>query len=449
MRRVLVANRGEIAVRVIRACHDEGIEAVAVYSEADADALHVRLADAAVLVGPAPAAESYLRQEALIEAARSAGADAVHPGYGFLSENADFARRVEQAGLIWIGPPADVIERMGNKAAARALAISAGVPVVPGTEVLVDVAEARAEAARIGYPVLLKAAEGGGGKGIREIRGEEELAVAFEEVVREVTAAFGAASLYLEKSLTEVRHIEVQLIGDRHGSIVHLFERDCSLQRRRQKVVEEAPAYGLPDETRAALHRYAVALGSALSYSSAGTVEFLVDADGGIYFIEVNTRIQVEHGITEMITGVDVCAEQLRVAAGAPLSFAQSDLAVSGHAIEARINAENPAFHFLGSPGVIEYCRVPGGIGVRVDTFIETGVTVQPYYDSLIAKVMVHAPTRAAARRRLDRALDELEVTGIATTAGVIRRINEQEWFSEADYSTVTLEGTLPALIGA
>lgn len=447
MKRVLVANRGEIAVRIVRACHDAGIEAAAVYSEVDAEALHVRLADDSVLLGPAPAVESYLKQDALIEAARQTDADAIHPGYGFLSENAEFAQRVIEAGLIWVGPSPEVIKRMGNKSAARELAITAGVPVVPGSGVLNSVVEARAAADKIGYPVLLKAAEGGGGKGIRAIESEDKLESAYSEVVREVTAAFGTASLYLEKSLVDVRHVEVQVLGDEHGNFVHLHERDCSVQRRRQKVVEEAPAPGLAAETRTALHRYALDLAREMSYSSAGTVEFLVDRDGGIYFIEVNTRIQVEHGITELVTGVDICAEQLHIAAGGRLRFAQEDVAVSGHSLEVRINAENPSFQFLGSPGVIEYCRLPAGTGVRVDTFIESGVAIQPHYDSLIAKVMVHAATRGEARRRLARALDELKVSGIATTTQVIRNVNRQAWFEDAAYSTVTLEENLSSLI--
>ena len=449
MRRVLIANRGEIAVRVIRACRDLGIESVAVYSDADAEALHVKLADAAVRIGAAPSAESYLNIEAILGAARSAGADGVHPGYGFLSENADFARQVQAAGLTWIGPTADVIERMGDKAQARAMAISAGVPVVPGTGVLADLTAARSAAAELGYPVLLKAAEGGGGKGIRQVADESELGQAFDEATREVTAAFGAASLYLEKSLTEVRHIEVQLLGDTAGNVVHLHERDCSLQRRRQKIVEEAPAPDLPESVRAEVHRYAVELGRAMGYTSAGTVEFLVAADGGIYFIEVNARIQVEHGITELITGVDVCAAQLRIAAGETIGFSQHDVQVSGHAIELRVNAENPNFHFLGSPGTITSCRLPLGPGIRVDTYIESGAVVQPHYDSLIAKVMAVAPDRESAVARLRRALNELTIDGVLTTAAVGDAILASDWLGSGNYSTTTLESALADLVAA
>ena len=447
MKRVLVANRGEIAVRIIRACHDTGIEAIAVYSDVDRDALHVQLADQAVHIGKAAAPESYLNQEALIAAAREGKADAVHPGYGFLAENAQFAALVQQEGFIWVGPGADIIDRMGDKAQARALAIEADVPVVPGSDVLRDLAHATDEASRLGYPVLLKAAEGGGGKGIRAVHNESELQQALLEAVREVTAAFGAANIYLEKSLSNVRHIEVQILGDQSGNIVHLHERDCSIQRRRQKVVEEAPAPNLAPQTRRKLHEYAVTLAQKMEYVSAGTVEFLVDNDGGIYFIEVNARIQVEHGITEMVTGIDICVEQLRVAFGSVLSFTQAGVTVTGHAIEARINAENPAFHFVGSPGKIEYCRTPSGPGIRVDTFVETGTTVQPHYDSLIAKVMVHAPTREQASLRMNRALDEMIITGISTTTSVIQNVVSTTWFDEADYSTETLEKTLPTLI--
>ncbi|GAA1700018.1 acetyl-CoA carboxylase biotin carboxylase subunit [Microcella alkalica] len=405
------------------------------------------LADDAVRIGPAPAQDSYLNQDTLIAAAMQMECDALHPGYGFLSENAGFAARVIEAGLIWIGPSPEVIDRMGDKAQARAFAVSCGVPVVPGSDVLNDLDEARAAALKIGYPVLLKAAEGGGGKGIRLITSESELELAYESAIREAQAAFGRASIYVEKALSDVRHIEVQILGDQHGNCIHLVERDCSLQRLRQKVVEEAPAPTLSDDTRAALHAYALDLAHAMSYSSAGTVEFLVDADGGVYFIEVNARVQVEHGITEMITGVDICVEQLRSAFGAPLSIDQASVAVRGHAIEVRVNAENPDFHFLGSPGEISYCRLPAGPGVRVDTFIETGVTIHPYYDSLIAKIMCIGADRDEAIRRLTRALDEAVIDGVVTTLPVTRQLVSQSWFAEADYATHTLEKNLSTLL--
>lgn len=443
--RVLIANRGEIAVRIIRACRDLGYTSIAVHSDVDKDAEHVRLADEAIEIGEAPAAKSYLNQDRILAAALSARADAVHPGYGFLSENADFATKVAAAGLLWVGPPAEVIRKMGDKASARRAAMVANVPLVPGTDVLEGIDAALGAAEMLGYPVLVKAAGGGGGKGIRPAGNPEELTVAFSEARREVEAAFGDPSLYLEKAMIDVRHIEVQVLADAGGNVVHLFERDCSIQRRRQKVVEEAPAPTLTTEMRTEICDAAVRLARSVSYVSAGTVEFLVDANENLYFIEMNTRIQVEHGISELITGVDLVQEQLRIAFGQSLSMSQDQVKVKGAAIEVRINAENPDFHFMGSPGEISACVFPAGPGVRVDSGVNSGSTVQPYYDSMVAKVMTHGADRAMALARAKRALAELSIDGVCTTTTFVSGLIKQEWFSEARYNTTTLESVLDA----
>jgi acetyl-CoA carboxylase biotin carboxylase subunit len=417
VQRVLVANRGEIAVRVVRACRELGLGTVAVYSTADQDALHVRLADESVCIGPPHARDSYLNVQALLGAAKKAGADAVHPGYGFLAENARFAAACEDAGLVWIGPAPAVIEEMGDKAVARRLAEQAGVPTVPGTDGVVSPDGALGIAREIGYPVMVKAAAGGGGRGIRTAGSEEELATVLTDAQREADAAFGDSSVYLEKLLVGARHVEVQVLGDTRGNVVHLFERECSLQRRRQKLFEESPSPALDDAAREAIAGAAVRLARAVGYTSAGTLEFLLDSSGAFYFIEMNTRIQVEHPVTEMVTGVDLVKEQLRVAAGEPLSVAQEDVRLDGAAIEFRINAEDPERMFLPSPGEITALELPGGPGVRVDTAAYAGWRVPPFYDSLVAKLIVWGRDRDEAMARGRRALTELRVDGIKTTA--------------------------------
>jgi acetyl-CoA carboxylase biotin carboxylase subunit len=415
--RVLVANRGEIAVRVIRACRELGLGTVAVYSTADQDALHVRLADEAVCIGPPHARDSYLNVQALLAAASQAGAHAVHPGYGFLAENARFAAACEDAGLVWVGPAPGVIEELGDKAVARRLAGQAGVPTVPGTDGVVSAEGALAIAHEIGYPVMVKAAAGGGGRGIRTAGSDEELAAVLADARREAEAAFGDDSVYLEKLLVGARHVEVQVIGDTHGNVVHLFERECSLQRRRQKLFEESPSPALDDDAREAIADAALRLARAVGYTSAGTLEFLLDSSGAFYFIEMNTRIQVEHPVTEMVTGVDLVKEQLRVAAGERLSFRQEDVQIDGAAIELRINAEDPERMFLPSPGEITALELPGGPGVRIDTAAYSGWRVPPFYDSLVAKLIVWGRDRGEAMARGRRALHELRVDGIKTTA--------------------------------
>ena len=409
MQKVLIANRGEIALRVIRACRELDLQTVAVFSTADQDALHVRRADEAVCIGPPHARESYLNVEAMLQAARQSGADAVHPGYGFLAENADFAAACRDEGLVFVGPSPDAIEAMGDKVAARRLAARAGAPTIPGTEGTTSVEEALEVAGEIGYPVLIKAAAGGGGRGIRAARAEEELAELLAQAAMEADAAFGDGSLYLEKLLVDARHVEVQVLGDTHGNLIHFFERECSLQRRRQKLFEESPSPALDADTRDAMTGAALGIAAAVGYENAGTIEFLLDRDGAFYFIEMNTRIQVEHPVTELVTGVDLVKEQLRVARGEPLSVRQDEVAVTGAAIEVRINAEDPERDFLPSPGEITALELPGGPGVRVDTAAYAGYHVPPFYDSLVAKLIC-----AVARTR--RALEEFVVGGIRTT---------------------------------
>lgn len=429
--KVLIANRGEIAIRIIRACRELGLPTVAVYSEADADAWHVELADTAVAIGPAPAARSYLNQEAILAAAARTGADAVHPGYGFLSENPDFVHAVTAAGLTFIGPPAAVVQTMGRKDAARAAAASAGLPVIPGSGgTFASADEALAVAEQIGYPVLLKAAGGGGGRGIRAAHNAEELRQVFDSAQDEATAAFGAGALYLEKFIPRARHIEVQVLADHHGNVIHLGERECSLQRRRQKVLEEAPCPALNPEQRRQMCQAAVDLARSVGYASAGTVEFLFDESAGrFYFLEMNTRLQVEHPVTEMLTGVDIVAEQLRIAAGQPLSLAQDAVRSSGHAIECRINAEDPDRRLFPSTGVITALQVPHGPWMRLDHMARTGMKVAPYYDSLLGKLVVWGTSRTEAIRRMQRCLAEFSVTGIKTTAPL-----HQEVLAAADF---------------
>ncbi|WP_214368416.1 acetyl-CoA carboxylase biotin carboxylase subunit [Pseudonocardia sp. H11422] len=447
MKRLLVANRGEIAVRIIRAARDLGIETVAVHSAADAAAAHVRLADAAVDIGPAPATKSYLVAEAILTAARESGADAVHPGYGFLSERAAFAAAVADAGLTFVGPDAPVIEQMGDKVRARQVARAAGVPTVPGTEDgVADVDAAAAAAADIGYPLMLKAAAGGGGRGIRVVADEKELRAGFPTASAEAAGAFGDGRMYLERFVRRARHVEVQVLGD-GSDAVHLFERECSLQRRRQKVIEEAPAPGIGADVRAEMTAAAVRLCRQVGYRSAGTCEFLVDDDTGeFFFIEMNTRIQVEHPTTELITGVDLVAEQLRIAAGEPLRLAQADVMARGHALEFRICAEDPDRGFLPAPGKVARVSLPAGPWVRVDTWLDPGCQISPFYDSLLAKVIVWGEDRPSALRRARRALGEFAVEGVPTTAGLLTTVLDEPWFEAGDFHTGTLEHWLERL---
>ncbi len=417
IKKLLIANRGEIAVRIVRAAKEMGIQTVQVYSLADTESLAVRMADEAVEIGPPHAAKSYLNPDAILDAARASGADAVHPGYGFLSENAAFAEAVEKAGLTFVGPRPETIARLGDKAAARAAAEAAGVPTVPGSSgVIEDPDDARACADAIGYPVMIKAAAGGGGRGIKIAENADDLATMVPQARAEAAAAFGDGGLYLEKLVRNARHIEVQVLGDGVDA-VHFYERECSLQRRRQKVWEEAPSMALDDDTRQALCESALGLARSVGYRGAGTLEFLYDdPTGAFYFIEMNTRIQVEHPVTEMVTGFDLVAEMIRIASGEALAISQSDVSLSGHAIECRINAENPAMDFLPNPGAVTAYRAPVVPGVRFDTMLYEGYEIPPFYDSLLGKLIVSAETREAAMDRMAAALAELCVEGIHTT---------------------------------
>ncbi|MBB83784.1 MAG: acetyl-CoA carboxylase biotin carboxylase subunit [Deltaproteobacteria bacterium] len=439
-KKILIANRGEIAVRVVRACREMGIASVSVYSEADTDALHARLADEAVCCGPPRATESYLDIAKIVSIAKETGADAVHPGYGFLSENADFAKAVTDAGITFIGPTPEVIAAMGLKIAARERMIAAGVPVVPGGDRIEDPAEAAQAAEAMGYPVLVKASAGGGGRGMRRVDGPEELEAALERAASEAEAAFGDGAVYLEKFVDGPRHIEFQVMSDAHGHTIHLGERECSIQRRHQKLVEESPAYGMTDEVRAAMGDAAVRAAEAVGYVGAGTVEFLMDASGSWYFLEMNTRIQVEHPVTEAVTGVDLVQTQIRMAAGEKLELAQSQVALSGHAIEVRIYAEDPDKGFIPSPGPIVGWRAPEGAGIRLDTGFEGGQTVTPHYDPMIAKLIVHADTRAAAIDQLAAALDDYVIAGIRTGLPFLRRVCENAVYRKGQYDTAFIE---------
>jgi acetyl-CoA carboxylase biotin carboxylase subunit len=422
-KKILVANRGEIAVRVMRACREMGIGTVAVYSEADRKSLHVRYADEALALGPAPASESYLRIDRVVEAARAAGAEAIHPGYGFLSENPAFARAVAEAGLTFVGPPPEAMELLGSKTAARELAIGAGLPVVPGSENLQSPEQARQVAKQIGFPVMLKASAGGGGKGMRLVRSGEELESAWRNARSEAQNAFGDPSLYVEKLIERPRHVEIQILGDRHGNLLHLGERECSLQRRHQKVMEECPSPMMDETLRKRMGETAVRIGKLAGYWNAGTVEFLLDAERNYYFLEVNARLQVEHPVTELVSGLDLVKEQMRVATGEPLGFRQEDLSLRGAAIECRISAEDPARDFFPSPGTITTLRAPSGPGVRNDSGVYEGWRVPLEYDPLIAKLIVWGRDREEAVVRLGRALAEYEVGGIETNISFFQRV--------------------------
>lgn len=449
LKRVLIANRGEIALRILRACRESGIETVAVYSQADAEALHVQLATKAVCIGPAPAAQSYLNQQALLTVAKAMQCDGIHPGYGFLSENAEFADACAEAGLIFIGPSGNTIRRAGAKSAARELMRKAGVPVTPGSDgTLKSVEEALEVAERVGYPVLLKASSGGGGRGIRRCDSAHQLPAAYAQAKAEAMACFGDDSLYLEKLVLWPRHIEFQILADKHGHVVHLGDRDCSIQRRNQKLIEEAPAWCLTPELRERMGQAAVRAAKAMGYESAGTVEFLLDKDGQhFYFMEMNTRVQVEHGVTEMVTGIDIVREQLRIASGLPLSVSQKNVRFSGHAIECRINAEDPHRDFCPSPGKVEFVHFPGGHGVRVDSALYNGCSLSPWYDSLIAKVLAAAPTRLEAIKRMRRCLEEFMLEGVATNAELSYQILYYPAFIRGAYTTAFLEENLPELL--
>ena len=446
--KILIANRGEIAVRIIRACREMGIETVAVYSEADKEALHTQLADEAVCIGPAQASESYLNMQNLISAALVSGADAIHPGFGFLSENAKFAELCEQCEITFIGPDSKVIGKMGNKTEARATMIAAGIPVIRGTNgAVLDLEEGKKEAARIGYPVIIKAALGGGGKGMRTAQSEEEFESCFVTARKEAEKAFGDGTMYIEHFVEHPRHIEFQILADSYGNIVHLGERDCSIQRNHQKMIEECPCAALSDELRKKMGETAVKAARAAGYTNAGTVEFLLEKDGTFYFMEMNTRIQVEHPVTECVTGIDLIKEQIRVAAGEPLSVSQEDIQIKGHAIECRINAENPKKHFMPCPGRITNVHIPGGNGVRVDTHIYNDYKVPANYDSMLMKLIVYDKDRASAIAKMRSALGEVIIEGIETNIDFQYEILENEAFQKGDTDTGFIEKYFPDYI--
>ena len=444
--RILIANRGEIALRIIRACREMGIESVAVYSQADRDSAHVRYADHAFCIGAPKSADSYLYAERLISVAEVSGAEAVHPGYGFLAENARFNEMCRENDFDFIGPTPNAMEQLGDKNTARAVAIAADVPVVPGSDgLLTDEEHAVTTAKEIGFPVLIKATAGGGGKGMRVAESEESLRTALQQAQAEAQAAFGNAGVYLEKFVQQPRHVEVQVIADNHGNVCHLYERDCSVQRRHQKLIEESPSPLLSDKTRQAICEAAVRMVKQADYQNAGTVEFIVDKDDNFYFIEVNARIQVEHPVTEMVTGIDLIQSQIRVASGAQLPFKQEDIKLNGAAMECRINAENPNRNFQPCPGNIKELFVPGGLGVRFDSHVQAGYTVPPFYDSMIGKLIVHKPTREEAIACMIRSLEELHVKGIETTASFQIRVLKEQKFIDGTVDTKWVERELLA----
>jgi len=439
--KILVANRGEIAIRVMRTAREMGIKTVAVYSEADRNALHVRYADEAILIGPPPSAESYLRMDKILQAAKDTRAEAIHPGYGFLSENAAFAKRVEEAGLIFIGPSSDAIELMGSKLAAKAAVAKFGVPLVPGTaEPITSIIKAKKISKEIGYPILIKASAGGGGKGMRIVEKEDDFEEQMDRATSEARSAFGDGSVFIEKYVVKPRHIEFQILGDQQGNVVHLFERECSIQRRHQKVVEEAPSAILTPDKRKSMGEAAINVARACGYYSAGTVEFILDENLDFYFLEMNTRLQVEHPVTESITGLDLVQLQIQIASGESLPFAQSDLKITGHAIEVRVYAEDPSNNFLPDIGKLSTYNPPQGPGVRVDDGFEQGMEIPFYYDPMIAKLIAYAQTREKAIARMIRAIEEFEITGIQTTLGFCRFVMEHNAFTSGNFDTRFVE---------
>ncbi|WP_229374541.1 acetyl-CoA carboxylase biotin carboxylase subunit [Fibrella rubiginis] len=435
--KILVANRGEIALRVMRTAREMGIKTVAIFSEADRNALHVRYADEAVCVGPAPSSESYLRGDAIIEVCRRLGVDAIHPGYGFLSENANFARQVREAGLLFIGPSPESIEVMGSKLAAKAAVADYDIPMVPGTpSAITDRAEAKLISAKIGYPILIKASAGGGGKGMRVVESDADFDEQMDRAVSEAISSFGDGSVFIEKYVTSPRHVEIQVLGDQHGNIIHLFERECSVQRRHQKVVEEAPSAILTPEIREAMGQAAVGVARACNYYGAGTVEFIVDANLNFYFLEMNTRLQVEHPVTELITGVDLVEQMIYIAEGKPLTIKQEDLQIKGHAVEIRVYAEDPANNFLPDVGTLDTYVRPQGNGVRVDDGFEQGMAIPIYYDPMIAKLITYGDDRAAAIQKMIRAIDEYQISGVQTTLGFCRFVMNHDAFRSGQFDT-------------
>ena len=439
--KLLVANRGEIALRIMRSVREMGIKTVAVFSEADRQALHVRFADEAICIGSPPSSESYLRMEKILAAAKACGADAIHPGYGFLSENENFANAVKEAGLIFIGPSAESIELMGSKLAAKTAVAKFGVPLVPGTsEPISDVKTAKKIAAEIGYPVLIKASAGCGGKGMRMVENEDEFLEQMDRAVSEATSAFGDGSVFIEKYVSRPRHIEFQIFGDQHGNVVHLFERECSIQRRHQKVIEEAPSSILTHELRKKMGEAAVNVARAANYYNAGTVEFLVDEKLNFYFLEMNTRLQVEHPVTEEITGLDLVKLQIKVAEGEKLPFQQGDLKINGHAIEVRVYAEDPVNNFLPDIGILKTYKRPQGHGIRVDDGFEQGMSIPFYYDPMIAKMICSAETREVAIEKMIRAINEFEITGLETTLGFCKFVIQHEAFRSGNFDTMFIE---------
>ncbi len=440
--KVLIANRGEIAVRIIRACRELGIATVAVFSEPDREALHTQLADEAVCIGPAKAQDSYLNMQNIISAAVLTNAQAIHPGFGFLSENSIFAEMCEECNIKFIGPDAKTIDEMGNKSHARDLMIKAGVNVIPGSDGTVESVEAAYELAdKLGYPVMIKASAGGGGKGIRIAHSKDELKNAYESAKLETSLAFGDDEIYMEKVIVDARHIEIQILGDNFGNVIHLGERDCSIQRRNQKVLEEAPSPKLDDKTRKAMGEAAVRAAKAVGYKGAGTIEFLYDKDGNFYFMEMNTRVQVEHPVTEMVTGIDIVKEQLNIASGNPLSYKQEDVKITGHAIECRINAENPEKNFAPSPGTIDFLLIPGGgIGVRVDSAVYEGCDILPFYDSMIAKVITCGKDRNEAIAKMRRALYEFVIKGVDTNIEFQESILNNPSYIAGEFDTSFIE---------
>ena len=441
IKKILIANRGEIALRVMRSARELGIKTVAVYSEADRQALHVRFADEAVCIGPPPSSESYLRMDKIIAAAKETGSDAIHPGYGFLSENEDFANEVIKAGIIFVGPPPSAIEIMGSKLSAKNAAAKFKVPLVPGTsEPISDITKAKKVSQEIGYPILIKASAGGGGKGMRIVNNEAEFSEQMERAVSKAISSFGDGSVFIEKYVTQPRHVEFQIFGDQHGNVVHLFERECSIQRRHQKVVEEAPSSVLTPELRAEMGEAAVNVARSCGYYNAGTVEFILDENKNFYFLEMNTRLQVEHPVTEQITGLDLVKLQIRIAEGEELPFKQEDLKINGHAVEVRIYAEDPTNNFLPDIGTLKTYRRPQGHGVRVDDGFEEGMSIPFYYDPMIAKMICHAENRASAIEKTIRAIDEYQITGVETTLGFCRFVMEHEAFRSGNFDTKFVE---------